>query len=477
MTIWCILNIFFAEKLPANNGIGWDGLKYASIARDYLNSSQIDNYIIMRIFPSTLVHIFCDVFSISYTDYNIIKGFEILNMICLVTSVVFVKKIFVVLDIKFKNQLLGFTLLFISYPVLKFNFFYPVMTDTSAFVLSIILLYCFLKNQVVNLVLISSIGFFTFPTIFYMGIIMLLFPINFSEWKPIVKSKQILISVLSSLYIVVIIYYFTLIIHANTEMYGAMKINYQLIYLSIALIVLLYYFLPVMVFNSDFFDINYLIQQIKINRILLAIFIFSLLLTLKNELNLYDRHCSNFTIENMLKTDNVYNITEPLMPIISDGTYFGSVILLLLLFWSTFSKTIANYGLGLVLSFLFILYALSTTTESRCIINLFPWLVIFLVKGLNQYNFNRLFYFTIFIINIILSKIWLSVNYDMSCGLDKNGTIAFPNQKFFMNLGPWMSKEMWLLQGIVLAVFLTIIFFILNRIEIKNGIRSIKKFS
>src|SRR5437763_1188404 len=66
--IWLGWNIFFGERIPENNGIGYDGMLYALMVEQfpaYVFHHQLPIYGIQRILPSGLIHYFAQLFHIS----------------------------------------------------------------------------------------------------------------------------------------------------------------------------------------------------------------------------------------------------------------------------------------------------------------------------------------------------------------------------------------------------------------------------
>lgn len=469
VAIYGVLNILYAEKLPANEGLGWDGLRYSSIAAYMLNSPEIDNYILMRIFPPAIVHIIFKVFSIEFSIPNIIKGFEFVNLAGLIISAVFIRKIFDHLKITFEKQMLGFVLLFVSYAIAKFNFYYPVMTDTPALCLSIVLLYFYLTNQTINLLLIVILSGFTWPVVFYQGIILLMFPVVKREFEPLNKVKTIGIQSASALAILVLIIYFIYVDYDYEPVMFTIPIDLKLINISAVGVVTMFFFYPKMLTNRLFFTKDYLLKNINVNRVLTGVAIVVVFNILLRQLNISGK--MGALNASMLSSRVICGMAKPLFNVIAHGSYFGSVILLVIIFWNRFSKVVSGFGLGLSLAFMFNFYLFVLGPESRNLINLFPWLVVFLIAAINDYRFSNLFYFTIFLFNLVLSKIWFSVSYNDSGGtINTEGTIGSPNDLFFMNLGPWMSSEMYLKQALVLILFLVILFLLLFKIDLKKGL-------
>jgi hypothetical protein len=111
--------------------------------------------------------------------------------------------------------------------------------------------------------------------------------------------------------------------------------------------------------------------------------------------------------------------------------------------------------------------------ESRMLINLFPWLIILLIYSVNNYSFTNAFYIVTAGLCAVASKIWLLIDYEMDYVLgmvtDKNGSLDFPNQRFYMNLGPWMSEKAYYIHGGAMLISVLILFFMVYRIRVQEG--------
>jgi hypothetical protein len=79
------------------------------------------------------------------------------------------------------------------------------------------------------------------------------------------------------------------------------------------------------------------------------------------------------------------------------------------------------------------------------------------------------------------SKVWFLLNNNEGyppMQLDKNGSMGFPYQKLWMNFGPWMNEQMYYVQGAVMLLFMTILFFTLYKVERNdvNKFQIVRKF-
>jgi hypothetical protein len=84
-------------------------------------------------------------------------------------------------------------------------------------------------------------------------------------------------------------------------------------------------------------------------------------------------------------------------------------------------------------------------------------------------------------LSFVASKVWLLLNIyegNATGNFDKNGSIGFPDQILWMNIGPWMSEQMYFVQGGVMILFIGILFFMLYKIEVNtsNKLQLVRKF-
>ncbi len=459
--VWGIAYIALGEKLPVNDGLGWDGLRYADIMIGLDSSAAIDSYRVMRIFPSTLLHGIFSVFGVAFSPDNIVLAFGLFNLLCIVTGLFFLKKIFLHLGLSLRTQVLGFVLIIFNHAFLKFIFYYPVLTDAAAFCLGVLLLYFYLKGQELNMVLVTLIGAFTQPLLFYLGLVLLAFPSQREEVRPAGTSIQRLLSIVSVLFIGACVYYYIFSQGVVSEMENTLKLDQGLLWFSIAGIGILYWFLPALLNNAELFRASYWLRKLSINRILLCFFLLLCVLLVSHKINYRNVQGDGFGTADILRSTTLQGLTEPLIAPSAHAFFFGLVIVLMIVFWRSFCREAFAFGPGLMLSVLLAFYLFGNINESRRLICLFPWLAVLVLRVLDKQTLPSWFTGIVAVLSLVLSRAWLRIGYDINGGLDAAGTMDFPNQKFFMNLGPWMSKEMWQLQFIVLlgCILLAVLYF------------------
>ena len=142
-------------------------------------------------------------------------------------------------------------------------------------------------------------------------------------------------------------------------------------------------------------------------------------------------------------------LTEPFIFLVSHTVYYGPIVLLLILFWKPFCVEINAYGIGFRL-FVALNLLLSVCPQSRFQMPSVGALIIILMKILDKEWFRNWSLSLWLLLSLFYSKIWYTFN---TSPMNPDGTIAgfhtFPLQNLFMNIGPWMSPAMYLVQGCV----------------------------
>lgn len=462
--------MFFGGKYYLNEGLSMDGFVFSTFVSHLKVSYFFDGYYVHRILPSLFVGLFFKYLPFEETYPHIFNAFQILNIACLFISCIFLKKIFVLLKITLKNQLLGFVLVLINFAILKMPFHLAVMTDTSAFMLSVLMLYFYLKKYRVGLVLITILACFTWEVLFYQGIILVLIPFStlpYASFKPSFKwFVQFFIAAIA----MGICLYLVLVEKADTKMEFVAKINRPLLPLSIAGLTFLFFFFSKIFLNKNLLDLKLFFKRFKFINILFVVFIIALTTLMVWYLN--PPPAKFYQTNNILRGTFTSALIWPFHNIVSHTTFWGMIVILLIFFWNDFGKIISQMGWGIVAAFGLNLFAFGILPETRCLVNMLPWIVVFLIKAINRYSFSKWFYIIIAIFSLFVSKIWLVLNppagtYN-SMNLDRNGCMGFPDQKMWMHIGPWMNEEMYYIQGGVMLLLMAILFFMLYKFQFND---------
>ena len=174
-----LLGLLIGEKIPINNGLGWDGLIYGTIAKEWpfdLVDFPLDQYALRRILPSFVVHYSLRIAGVSLNDTHVIYGFGLLNVCCLTCVAWLWVRIAQVIEIGRRGRWLGFCGFILNFAVLKHTSYYPVLTDIPAYAIGCAMLLSYLQRSAVGLCLLTAAGAFVWAPLLPQGLILLLFP-------------------------------------------------------------------------------------------------------------------------------------------------------------------------------------------------------------------------------------------------------------------------------------------------------------
>src|ERR1035437_466911 len=93
MLYYGMFYISFGESYPFHEGLHTDGWVFASFIPDFTKSFFFDTYYVYRILPSFLVGVCLKLLSIDTSVHHIFIGFRILNIVSIVLSCYFFKRI------------------------------------------------------------------------------------------------------------------------------------------------------------------------------------------------------------------------------------------------------------------------------------------------------------------------------------------------------------------------------------------------
>jgi len=478
-----LANIFWAERLTVNSGFGWDGLWYAGWAKDFYGSilvRGVPEYYVQRILPSAIVHYGLRLFRVPLEDGNIVLGFDIYNLILLLLSVYLWGLISDWLKLRNQGKWIGFIFLFLNYAILKNNFYHSVLTDTSAFTLGLLMFYFFLTNNPLGLLFTMVAGAFTWPTVPYIAVLLFIFPHNLavtaeepSLGPPSMRLPTILAA--SVCVVTLIVYVYLLqparfsVRRSELELDRALRIDLPLLYISLAAVMAyIFYGLRRLFADKALFSLRGIIKQALKARVVVGI---ALIVALKLAIHfLSNGEAGGWPFRSFVLHTFLVGLTEPFIFLVAHAVYYGPAILLLAFWWKPFSEAVSSFGLGLrvvvILNFL-----LSINAQSRYQINVVSTFIIILVCILDRagLKYRSLVVWTL--LCLFYSKVWYTFN---TAPQVDDGTMAsllnFPLQHYFMSSGPWMSRQMYLIQGSIVLVTAILLWFLMRRDLLGMGV-------
>jgi len=460
-----LLGFFFGERM-ADFGNRGDEHLFLLLAKNFpavVFKAGLSDYHIQRIVPSALCYYTLKLLGLSTKAKNIVDIFLIFNVLLFS----YISYIWVLITKELKITLrgcwLGFIALFCNFAVLKFYPYVMLSTDPYAFALGITMIYLYLRKSVWLLALTTIIGAFTWPTIVYIGTLLILFPKDEEDYPVDSKKAPLYLNYLVAIIAVVLVLIEMLKIHkgfVNGKMYlfgvfrvGGTKPIMPIIFLSIgASLYYIFISLTRLLDNAKCFDYKYFFRKINLLRIVVA---FVMFFALKYAVHILAKTHNFFEVKYVIRSTFMLSVIQPATFLISHVVYFGPIVLLFYFLWKPICKMINSCGIGLMLC-IFIVIFLGLNSETRTLTNFYPMIIPFLVKVTDTLNWKKSYYWSMGILSVLTSKMWLTMHYTgWDWVIDK-----FPTQTYYMNFGPWMSHQMYVVQGSII-IFLSAVFYIL----------------
>lgn len=364
------------------------------------------------------------------------------------------------LNLGFTARWLGFIGLFVNVAVMKMSFYYPTLTDTTALFVATLMLYGYILNSSWILFPAAIIGFFTFPTAFYVAALLFIFPRtthtveidNVARMSTrsvrLIAGGVVGIFLLASLYFVVV----KQVRFAEVE-----PVIPILLFLTIPLLLAQVYWTIaelLSVFPLQAFMRHLVATQSLFAygiRVVLSLMLWGILLYWKKQIE-------DPSLASPMNTDLFFGgsfasaVGKPLLPLVAAAVYFGPMVLFIVLRFRQFIRTALELGNGYFLVISAMLVMATIMTETRQLINFLPFLVLGVACMLDKISLPPIALILFSILALVSSKIWLPFNFpgmsEQAANITDGIYATFPLQTYFMNHGPWMSMTSYLIQGV-----------------------------
>lgn len=482
MLLGGVASLLWAERLPVGGGFGWDGINYAAWARDFNKSilvEKVNDYYVQRIAPSAIVHFGTKqvlrpfyshhrIQEILAENKNIILAFGLYNLVLLLLSVWLWGRIADHLALTDIGKWFGFCALFVNYAIAKSNSYQPVLLDTSAFFLGLLMFFFFLNRNSWGLLAVIIVSGFTWPTLPVMATLLLVLPRPDQEREPAPLSPATLrwlsIGVAALVTVGVGLMFMYLIRHDvlqgwnRTEM---VRINFGLLWVSVAA-TLAYVFcgFRAAVNDARLWNVRGIVRTIQWKWAPVAVVV--LLLQRVAYHRLQGPVPSSWQFSDFILYTFVSSLSDPLIFLVAHAVYYGPFILLLAICWRLFCERASKLGVGFKL-FVILNLALSICPQSRYQLPSVAAFAIVMVWIVDGWRLNRWQLAVWVLLSLLYSKVWYTFNTGPMNPTGMASLLSFPLQHFFMNSGPWMSHSMYLVQGgVVLATLVALLLIVLK---------------
>jgi hypothetical protein len=430
--------LFFGERLPVNNGLGWDGIRYAELARDLpgkFAAEGVPDYFVQRIVPAALVHAALRLLTLPLTDANLIAAFAFLSFLCVLGTAWLWLRIAAAMQISQAGKWFGFAGLFLNFAVARQGFYYPVLNDMTALLLGAAMLYSYLERRERLLALLIIVAYFTWVQAACMGLLLFAFPRRRDADPPVFSRPGRLHALAIALAVAVVALVLWFGLRAADAPLARLRPIWPLLPLSIALLLgYLIAGLHIVLRENELFQLRGAWAALQSPRLwLTAALLLAMHITVK-------ALASPAPIDKATILTNVIGsgAVRPGVFLVAHAIYFGPVVLCAVLAWRSIGQFVPRYGPGLSLAAgLMVFFGLGS--ESRWLMNFLPLLVALTSRAVDAFAWRPMQLGCFVALSLFFSKLWLPLNLD-------SPTL------YFINHGPWLTDFTYALQGVVVLL-------------------------
>jgi len=444
----------FSERIDTNFGLGDDGKKYGAWAADAwttLKSKELDSYQLQRALPPALVWAIHKALKVAPTDRAIIRTFLVINVALVGISAATYSRIVRILGASERARMFGGLTIFGAYSILKWSHYSPVLVDLWAFAIGGVFLLLHLERRAVLLAFATLIAAFCWPSALEIGCVLLVC-LRFDELDvdPRPSPARLSLVVAGACTLAYSLYGRHLLATTYT-LDGAAKPEDWFVRGSLAIGALFI-----------FFGAYRLLDDARLyspGRWLRSLFRWDLWIALGLFFSVrwLRRWASNGSMGALDTRDfldvTVYtSVARPGVFMLAHALFFGPLVLMLFLRWSSIARRLRESGVGLTLVALLGI-ALALNSESRRLFLLAGLFLPFVVVELDELEWRARDWAVVSALTLVSSKLWLTI--DTTLG---GSALDWPAQSLFMTSGPWMSWTSYLWQGAIVAACLPYLF-------------------
>lgn len=473
-----ILYSFTGEIIPYNNGLGWDGSRYyyyMANFEDLIVNQGIDSYRITRLLPFLLIRYVMQSVNVEITVNNVLIASKIFNAFILAILLIYFFKLSNVAKWNRFAEIIAFSFTFFNFPVLKFFGYYPLLTDCTALLLSFMAVYYFFIKSYIGMAFVTLLSLVTWPILSIITYVLAVFPrdrVEEIDTKSLFqRAISLFVRVLFVSFIPLVLSFSILRLHMDSpelDVYHnvykyRLPINFFWVLLATVSVCSFYYFATKnLKINWDIFFRAFL-KVTVLTRMVICGFLLAILYKGISNLGGKAPWSSSLQILNM----SSFPTTDVLIFLETHFLYLGLFFVLIVLRWHKIIDYVKNYlGIGYFVVVLFALFFI-VDIETRKLTSFYPILLMPLMAVIKDIKFKKWVYYLIPICCLFCSFFWFNINTpDIVDAFNQTSTIYnidSPAQRYFMFMGPWQSRTVYLIVSMVELTLLFVIYLLHKR--------------
>jgi hypothetical protein len=448
--VFGIVTIAWAERIGINGGQGWDGMGYTLWARDFSHEvlqKGVTIYHAQRILPSGLIHYVLTATG-SATNPRVIFGYQILDVIAMVGTVVLWNRVARTLTLSRAATWAGFAALGLGFANARHALYYPTLTDPTACFLGMAATWAYLEDRPFAQIAVAFASAFTWPALLPVSLAMLVLrrpapPIEeltargggAVRW---IRWVALGLALVGAGIVCVAAWQWLQRPYPNDEKWvryvhrDLLPVTFAAIFVMTAL------GLYALARERSLWNLKAYGKQLLTKRLAIAVGGCVLVLVAKRMwISRVGTQGAGPTFDQFKCEHLLAALRGPLWNIVSHVVYFGPIFLVAIAAWRRIAKRAAEWGptAAIVLA---MVVAFSIGTQSRQWIHLLPFLVTVTIAATARWWTVRTT-IAFAVVCLAWSKLWWKIGYDQPLN-----AFEWPNQRYFMNLGPWTSDSMFL---------------------------------
>ena len=458
---------FVGESIPLNDGAGYDGAFYYNVAQNFSTdffSAGYDRFRVFRIFPFFLINLFFSLLNIETSHANLMASMFVLHFLNLAVQLVFFFKLVQIYAWKKTTTALVFGCYFFNYFVLKNCGYEIFQTDAFANTIFLVSFYFLQRQKFLQAISISFLGILTWPTVTYTIWLLYFFKDAFPQDAPRLKlhtGKMLSVAFpLLSAGAVVLLY----VLHKQPLLESMLFIPASAPLLLAGAVAWCFFLYVVLQgcdyrFHSPLTYIREFVRQSpwkKLAFVAIPFVAISLYLHAHTNDEFYFSEVA-FILQMFLRP-----LKYPLITPVAHVCYFGILPLLVIFFFRDFSKDVFNRSPGYALAFLaFLFFAIDS--EARHVIPLLPLILVPLGCVIDKVNLSAKAATSLLALQLLLSHFYVPINVaGIEESFESNDYYGVA-QLYYMNFGPWMSLEFYIVWAVIAIIAARLVSFIIVR--------------
>ncbi|MEO8550185.1 MAG: hypothetical protein ABI678_09425 [Kofleriaceae bacterium] len=463
--VLCVVSIVTLERIGVNGGQGWDGMSYVQWAADFPGQvlhAGLTRYHSQRVLPSAAIWSGLKLARVTPTVPHIIRAFQGLDAVLLVAAAWLWARTAIRLELSRIAGWVGYVALFGAFANAKHALYYPTLTDVAAFALGMLAVWAFVAGRPIVLWLAGVAAAITWPALPPLVAVLLLFPrpsttlADATIAPRIRKLAAAFVGVACGVaFAGVALHYLHHPVPGVGDDKFAAWVRRDLLVVTLPLLVgSIAVALYALLSSAALWNLRAYLGAVPRRRLIasviavVALFAVRALWVAQVGTHGEGPSTGQFFCEHTLSA-----IRGPLWGPVHSVVYWGPIVIVAALAWRRVAAVAVGWGPGAVIA-LALVVAFASGANSRQWNHLAPFLVAAtIVATAEVWTVRRALGFAA--LALAWSKVWLTLGYDQPLGFWE-----FPNQRYFMNQGPYASDAMYLVHVAAVAVTAFVLFLI-----------------